>query len=112
MHTGIDGVDVVHHLGRLAIADKLHRGLTSKTLKGLRPIPGIGDQGRAEARFDAVQDLDHLAQSLLCLGTLHPIRPDQRVTAKADGARDLVLRGPQDLGNAGGGEEAAFGKGF
>jgi hypothetical protein len=51
-------VDVFEHLLRLAVLHQLHRGPPVETRQGLRPVPGIGNQGRAEAWFDLVQDLD------------------------------------------------------
>jgi hypothetical protein len=49
----------------------LHCRLAGKTSQRLGTIPGIGHQRGPEARFDLVEDFDHLAKP-----TLSPIGVD------------------------------------
>ena len=51
----IDGIDIVHYRLSLPVAHQLHRGQATKARQRFRPVPGIGNQGRTEARFDPAQ---------------------------------------------------------
>ncbi len=95
------GVDVIGP----SLLQQHARGGSTEPRQGLRAKPGIGRKRRASLRFDAVQDLHHLAEASLGLLGPDPGSMREGVTPQAKCAGDLCLRGAQYRGDERGREE-------
>src|SRR5436190_1247733 len=87
-----DGVEVCTHDGGLVILDERLGGLISKRRNPLATIPTHGLRHSTRPWFHAREDLQHLAQSLLCFLRGRPCGALQGLLSKPERLRKGSLR--------------------
>ncbi|SIT54184.1 hypothetical protein BQ8794_140329 [Mesorhizobium prunaredense] len=105
VNAGIDRIDIFKHLSGAPAAHKLHSRLSRKAGQRLGPVPGIRHQRGAKARFDLVNDFNHLAQA-----ALRPVGTDaflalNGVATEPGSPGHFFAGGAQRLGNFSWGKE-------
>ena len=95
MNASVGSIGVIQHIVGPSGLQQLHRRLSRKAGQGLGTEPAIGNERRAEARFNLVEDLDQFAQALLGAGLTDAHRSLDRIFARACRTRQIFSIGQQ-----------------